>query len=88
MSPTTAGVADTSPPVVNSHFTSSSSTLLTLNVFSLAWNRVFCRLPPAEFQSLPPTAVDATPPSSTPTTAMAIAPDAFVIRLIEPSNHV
>ena len=47
VSPSTAGVADTSPPVVNSHFTSSSSTLLTLNVFSLAWNRVFCRLPPA-----------------------------------------
>jgi hypothetical protein len=49
---------------------------------------VFCRLPPAEFQSLPPTAVPVAVPSSTVTTATATAPAVLVIRFIEPSDRM
>ncbi len=64
VSASTAGVAETSLAVVNSHFTWSPPTLATLSVCSVSWKRVFCRLPPAEVHSLPPAAKPAPGTSS------------------------
>src|SRR4051812_2797615 len=74
VSPSTAGVADTSPPVVNSHFFWSVATLLGLNVVSPGCDRVFCRSPPAEFHWLELAAALDTPASRAPVTTSAAKP--------------
>src|ERR1044072_7328777 len=74
VSPSTAGVADTSPPVENSHFFCSPATLLTLIDFSPACHRVLRRSPPAEFHSPPPAAALPPPPSGAPVTGAATTP--------------
>ena len=60
MSPSTAGVADTSPAVANTHFSVNPPTESTLILCSDGCDRVFCRSPPAEVHWLPSPA-DATP---------------------------
>ena len=67
----TAGVAETSLAVVNSHFTWSPLTLATPSLCSDSWSRVFWRLPPAEVHSLPPAADPAPGSSNVPASAIA-----------------
>src|SRR5262245_8086734 len=75
-----AGVADTSPPVVNSHFLVRVATFVTEILRSDSWARVFCRSPPAE-SHLVDGAAAATVTTSKPATAATSPTDHFRIRV-------
>ncbi|MFC7494655.1 MULTISPECIES: hypothetical protein [unclassified Nocardioides] len=62
--------------------------MLTLKVVSLAWNRVFSRLPPAEFQSPSTAEAVALPRLNTQAAAAAMTTVVLVIRFIGLSHQL
>src|SRR5262245_48252857 len=80
--PATAGVADTSPTVVNAHFWVRFPTLSTVSLFSDGWDRVLRMSPPAEIHWAPPGAAHAAVPANITADAIARMPIIVVLRPI------